>query len=267
MTTTHTLTGTLLDLPGVADTRRIVSAVVSTNLGRFALVDLDNNDVRLPNPTRLTVNADGSFSVDLIATDSAGINVPNDLRYNVTVTYKDDQGVKRTWSSGYFELTANRDLSDVANTDAVANVSEAATVVNTLVLQALEDNVPGIELGSAERETTFTSSANADIPGLSITVTGTGRPLYVDFFCDSVYHSVANTLVAARIRKNGVQVAEGREFSPVTNAGPFMFVRHRETLAVGQSATYTVQAFQGAAGTMTFAAAANAKMFFTAVAR
>lgn len=267
MTTTHTLTGTLLDLPGVADTRRIVSAVVSTNLGRFALVDLDNNDVRLPNPTRLTVNADGSFSVDLIATDSAGINVPNDLRYNVTVTYKDDQGVKRTWSSGYFELTANRDLSDVANTDAVANVSEAATVVNTLVLQALEDHTPGIELGRAERTTNFASASNADIAGLSFIVTGNGRPIYFEFYCPRVSHTVANTFVAGRIRKNGVQVQEGSVVSPVANTGPSMMVQYVETLPAGQSATYSVQAFQAAAGTMTFQASSTAKMHLVAVSR
>lgn len=114
MTTEHTLTGNILDLIGSADPSRVTLATVDTNL-ETALVDYDNNEVRLAGPKQLSIATDGTFSIDLIATDSTGTNVLDDsLRYVVRVLYKDATGRERSWDTGYFELTADADLSDKA---------------------------------------------------------------------------------------------------------------------------------------------------------
>lgn len=60
---------------------------------------------------------------------------------------------------------------------------------------------------------------------------------------------------------------EGSILSPLTTSGPSLAVRHVETLGAGVPATYDVQVFQGAAGTMTFSAASNTKMLLSAVSR
>lgn len=170
-------------------------------------------------------------------------------------------------------VTSPEPLPAVAVGDSfmAARVADATSAtraaVDAVVEQAVESHTPGIELGYAERATTFTSTTNAAITTLSITVTGTGRPIEVTFFCTRVWHSVANTLVAARIRKDSVIMQEGSIISPLTTAGPSLLVRHIETLGVGVQATYDVQVFQGAAGTMTFSAASNTKMLLTAVSR
>jgi hypothetical protein len=129
---------------------------------------------------------------------------------------------------------------------------QGSATIDAAVEEAVEAHTPGATLGFAERATVFTATANSDIPTLSVTVIGQGRPVDVRFYCSRAYHSVANTLISARIKRNGTIVQEGSILSPVTTGGPSMHVLHTETLTNGVSYTYTVQAFQGAAGTMTF---------------
>ena len=268
MTTTYNLTGNFSDLLGVDLPGTKIVATVSTNLGTKPLVDLDNNVVRPPRPARITVATDGTFTVPLIATNSTGTNVlDGTLRYVVNVSYADDNGRRQEWTSGYFALTANTDLSDVASsTPTVAEVSGATALVSTLVDQAVQDQAPGIELGYASRTSSITSTATTAagataLTGLSVTIVGQGRPVDVRFHCAAVYHSVANTLVSIVIVRDGnVTGADnqmGAVASPVTTTGPSLAVSRRTgTLVAGTSYTFTVRAWGAAAGTCTLVSAA-----------
>lgn len=126
MTTSYTLTGDLASiLGGAVRPPRIIRATIGTNLGDVALVDLDANQVRMSGPVRLELNDDLTFSISLIATNSTGTNIPSGtLRYVVNVEYA-DVGSQTTysWSSGYFELTTARDLSDVVGSDVAIPVT------------------------------------------------------------------------------------------------------------------------------------------------
>lgn len=155
MTTSHTLTGDFASILGGSVRPPSVFATIGTNLGSVALVDLDNNEVRLPGTVRLTLDADLTFSLDLLATNSTGMNVTDGtLRYIVRAQYEDANRQMQTWSSGYFELTADADLSDKAggagsldvtvapspaliDAPTAANVndtdSETRTALNTLI--------------------------------------------------------------------------------------------------------------------------------------
>lgn len=116
MTTSYTLTGDLASLLG-GDIKapKHVKVTLSTNLGDVALVDLDANEVRLSGTTRVDLTDDLTFSLSLIATNSTGTNVTDGtLRYKVDAIYRDANNRERTWTSGYFTLTADADLSDKA---------------------------------------------------------------------------------------------------------------------------------------------------------
>lgn len=114
MPTTCQLTADFADLLG-ADALGVV-ATIETNLpAAVALVDQDGNEIRMSGPTRITLSPGQSFDLTLIATDSPDINViDGTLRYLVRLTYRDPSGNRRSWESGYFELTSDADLSDIA---------------------------------------------------------------------------------------------------------------------------------------------------------
>lgn len=117
MTTTHTLTGNLSEAIGQPVTGRTVIVTWSTNLGDEPLVDIDNDVTYIPGPVRIHVNDDGTFSVDLIATNSSGTNVPdNSLRYTITAQYWSPAGMKKSWSLRNFALTTDADLSSLIGT-------------------------------------------------------------------------------------------------------------------------------------------------------
>lgn len=253
MTTTYTLQGKFRDharnpIPGTR-----LTATVSTNLGSLALNDLGDNAVDLPRATRLSVAADGTFSVTLTATNATGISVlDGTLRYIVNVAYSDEHGNDLHWDSGYFELTGNTDLSTVAGTDAVIDVSTATVMVSTLVQQAVQNHTPGIDLGTVARTTAVTSTATTvtaatAISGLSVSITGQGRPVDLRFFAPIVYNSGgANVAVSAMILRNGDPVSTdnqlGSVYSPATNLGPALtIVRRTAPIAVGAAVTFTVR--------------------------
>ena len=114
MGTTYTLSGDFSDLLGdEVDTGKI-SAYVRTNLpAGTALIDTTAtaDSIRLGNG-KITVAADGTFSVTLLGTANTGLNVAaNTLRYEVVAEYVNRASRGRsTWRSGFFELTANSDL-------------------------------------------------------------------------------------------------------------------------------------------------------------
>lgn len=127
----------------------------------------------------------------------------------------------------------------------------------------------GQELAYAEKTVDFTSTnitpynvaAGAVIPGLSITVPGTGRPFDL-IFRSLVRHSVANTIVAATLMVDGA--AEGElepalSFSTTTNIRCFMMKR-MAPVAIGTDKTYQIASYAMAAGTTTWAASTANKM-------
>lgn len=217
----------------------------------------------------MTVASDGTFTTTLLATNSAGINVlDGTLRYVLNVTYRDADGKRRSWSSGYFALTAATDLSGVAGTDVAATVDDVAAMVSSLVLQEVQDHTPGIDLGTASRTSAFTTTNTTAgngslglITGLTVTITGTGRPVDVRFTAPAVYHSVANTFVGVSINAGNPLAATNATFassqSTLTNNGNGLEATLRTpALNVGQSYTFQVNVWGGAAGTCTLAAAA-----------
>lgn len=141
--------------------------------------------------------------------------------------------------------------------------------IDTAVAEAVETHTPGIHAGMADITSTWPTSSTQLIPGLSITVVGTGRPVDVEFFCPRVWNgTTANTYISARIFRNGVQATDGGVFSPVTTAGPSLYVKHAEpTIAVGVSVTFTVQAFLGSAGNHSFYASLASRCYLKAVSR
>lgn len=277
MTTTFTLTGNLVNLIG--GEVKATAVWLGTNLGRMALIDLDNNKTHPPGLARLDVSA-GVFSAELIATDSTGINVlDGSLRYIVYVEYSDGRGGKPTWNSGYFELTADTDLSDVAGTSVAVDVDDVTGMVSSLVEQAVQDHTPGIELGVAQRTTTFTTTnttagngALGIVTSLSVTVVGKGRPADVEFYCPAAYHSVAGAFVAISINLgNPLAVANtqlGSVQSTLTSNGPAFRVTLRSAvLTDGASYTFQVNAWGSTAGTVSLVAAAYCPVQLTVTSR
>lgn len=156
-----------------------------------------------------------------------------------------------------------------------------AAEVDALVAQAVETHTPGISLGCAERITSFaTTNTNTNtggsITGLTVTVTGQGRAVDIEFFAASVYHSVASTLVgfnlsvsvnggATSTTSNFSQAAGAR--STLTNGGPSCVLRRTATLASGSTYAFTINVAGGAAGTSNVVAAAFAPMHLSVVSR
>lgn len=110
MASTYTLTGNLKDLIG-GDLRFINSLEIqiATNMPAGEAVIADG----VIHLGSLTVDQTaGAFSIaGLIDTNASDANfAAGTLRYQVTITYRDGPGPRRTWTSGWFELTASADL-------------------------------------------------------------------------------------------------------------------------------------------------------------
>lgn len=278
MTTTYAFAGNVKDIAGAGATA--LTAALGTNLGEgVPLVDLDNGVVRLPERAPVELAADGTFTQTLIASNSAGINIlDGTLRYILYLSWRDASGKRRDWDTGYFALTTNTNLKSVAGTDVAINVDQAAAMVATLVQQEVESHTPGIELGSVTRTSNATSttvlSTNTagDIGGLSLTITGQGRPVDVRFFAPGVYHSVANAMVSViLICNNNVTDTNnqiGTENSPLTNNGPSMQITRRTgVLTAGVSYTFKVRLWGAVAGTSTLVGASFCPIELTITSR
>lgn len=173
------------------------------------------------------------------------------------------------------QATADTLYADASHTHAQSEVTGLETAlddrvteaeVDVLVQQALEDHTPGIELGYAERFTSY-AAGNSDITGLSVTVVGQGRPVDVEFYCSSAHHSVVGSLVRADLKRDGTIIETGFDITSNTAFGRHMYVRRRIPLTDGVSYTFTVGIFQGTAGTMTWYADANRPMWLSVVSR
>lgn len=263
---TYTLTGDFADILG--GEHDAVRATIETNLPpNLALSDFDADTIYLNGPVRLTLNPGLTFSQSLIATDATGTNIADDtLRYRVRVNYRDWSGAELTWNSGWFELTADADLSDKIGTGIAVTIDAAqaavAALVQDAVEQAVEQHTPGIDLGSKSYDTTFTTtntdlfSTAGDIAAIAISVVGQGRPIDVEFFAPKVQHSVAGESVNVSITVDGSPFSVyGSTLATVqTPAGlddsPGLYARRR-TLALLDGVTYVFGAriYGSAAGT------------------
>lgn len=183
------------------------------------------------------------------------------------------------------QITTEASTRATADTTLQTNITtEATTRANADTafdtrLDVLEAaTAPGKELGYAERTTTHTTTATtaagaADISGLSVTVTGTGRPVEANFYTSSVTHSVANSNVSAFISVNGAVGGSlgqfGGQSSPSTTAGlgDALNLTRRVVLTDGVSYTFTVRVFSLVAGTSSIYGAAGVPMSLAVTAR
>lgn len=166
----------------------------------------------------------------------------------------------------YADVTHTHAQSDVTGLEAALDDRVTEAEVDTIVQQAVEDHTPGIELGYAERFTTYTGG-NSDITGLSITVVGQGRPVDVEFYCPTALHSVSGSLIRADIKSNGTIIETAFDITTNTSFGRHIYAKRRIVLTNGVSYTFTVGVFQGTAGTMTWYADANRPIWLSAVSR
>jgi hypothetical protein len=149
--------------------------------------------------------------------------------------------------------------------------------IDAAVEEAVEAHTPGIELGYASRTTTYTTTSTVTgasavtITGLSVTVTGQGRPVDVRFYCPSVYHSVANTFVGASVNTGnpvGVNANLMAQQSTLVNNGPSILIDYRTgILTLGASYTFQVSVWGAVAGTSTFVAASYCPMELSVTSR
>lgn len=165
------------------------------------------------------------------------------------------------WGS---DLKAYIDDQDAATLAAIPPQVEAA----------IEAHVPGLEMGYAERTSTFTttSTSAAQVTGMSVTVVGTGRPAEIEFYVPSIYHTSANVplLVAVYTQLNGgtatlTDVVTVR--SPVTTDGPPAIVRRRRVLSAGDSWSFHGFVRCETAGTLTALASSINPIALSVVSR
>lgn len=181
MASTVTLTGDLASLIG-GNVQR-VRAYLETNLpADQALVDTTRNLVMLGDQ-ELTLAADGTFTaVGLVVTNATDLNVAaNTLQYRVVAKYLDGTAGEKTWTSGWFFLTASADLADVAATavPAAAVVTSDSVVANLVSspTSATNDALEGLfvrrdSLPSAVATLDFPLIAAAGQQELAVTLTG-----------------------------------------------------------------------------------------------
>lgn len=143
-----------------------------------------------------------------------------------------------------------------------------AAGVDAAVAAAVEAHTPGIELGYAERTSNYAVTSGGAIAGLSVTVTGQGRPVDIEFRCRGVFHTTIGTLLEATIVDGSSNIygsAKAQTFS--TADGPVIGVRSRKILTNGQSYTLTVNIAQNTAGTMTWMGSSARPMWLSVVSR
>lgn len=102
---THVLQGDFSALVGEVATIR---ATIHTNSTDDAWVNDTDDEIRLGGAV-LTLNAAGEFTITLPTSTGTG------LQYQVTAEYVNANRQRKTWQSGWFDLTADADLADKAN--------------------------------------------------------------------------------------------------------------------------------------------------------
>ena len=172
-----------------------------------------------------------------------------------------------------------------AVSEAVADAVPAAvqtavqSAVPPAVAEAVEAHTPGMELGYASRTSTFTTTnitpgnIAGQIPGLSITLVGQGRPIDLRFTAGGVWHSVANAAVSVFISQSvpaGVLTNNilGATRSTLTNSGPSLEISRRTApLTVGVTYTFIVVVSGAVAGTSSMFGATYSPIEFVATSR
>lgn len=160
--TTYTLTGDFGDLIGANVDPQKIRAWVKTNLPRgSAPVDTSTGDVYLGD-LEITVASDGTFTVtSLPATNSADLNVTNGtLRYKVTAEHviNDRPGY---WDSGWFELTANVHLGQVAGSEYVDPTFASQTMAEMEAIRDSQVAISGISTTDDAVEALVLNTAGA----------------------------------------------------------------------------------------------------------
>jgi hypothetical protein len=146
-----------------------------------------------------------------------------------------------------------------------------AAGVDAAVAQAVEDHTPGIELGYSERTSNYAAAAGGTITGLSLTVTGQGRPVDIEFRCKGVFHSAYPT-TAALIDTTIVDASAniiGSSRIQVWSAsdGPAVYIKARKVLTADVEYVFTVNVSQNTAGTHTFIGSAARPIYLMATSR
>ena len=135
---------------------------------------------------------------------------------------------------------------------------------------------PGTELAYMESATLATTVAvqpgATAVPGMWVAVTGTGRPVEVEFYVPSAFHSIANGGVAGVIiaQKAGGDI-EYRQiaysYSPATDKGPALVVKCRMLLGDGEEWTIVPHFAAVTAGTACVYAHAWSPMYISVIGR
>lgn len=220
----------------------------------------------VPSTVKLyTAKTGGTQITDLLVGGVAATTVTADINGQLP-EFQGPDGVVSMWAdTGAGRVRINASITNEAVTDAVA--------------AAVEIQKAGIDLGSKTYEAALYSantdylSTAGDIPGMAIVITGTGRPVDLDFFAPRVYHSVANTTVTVTITEGGSPTSSigsqwGQSRSSSTTDGPSLAVRRRtKPLVAGTSYTFNVRVWAAAAGTSALIGSAFTPITFTATNR
>lgn len=112
MPTSHTLTGDLSDVVGTGFPRDSVWVTIKTNLGDNPVFDTAGEQIRFPRH-RFALPRNAQFSKSLWST--AALTNPTGYQYGIEVEWPDGAGGtgKKRWFSGWFSLTADKDMSEL----------------------------------------------------------------------------------------------------------------------------------------------------------
>lgn len=281
--TWHTISGDIGTIVGGVYESRRIKLWVSASTG--SVVDLEDGTVLLGEQF-VTVSNDGTFSVDVIATDSDDILPAEGLTYQVSIEYPGPSSLgvslsnRRAWKSGWFAVTGDVNLSSVTASPASPPNASTPGLTNPQIFEAIEDAIeahtPGIELGYASTTTGMTST-NTSIgtfhASLTVIVTGQGRAVDIELnIPGGVYHSVAGTETRAYIYGSPTIAGSNvwgldNAISAYTTKGPGRILRCRQVLADGVDYSIAVGLAVAAAGTGTIAASSSQRLSLSVISR
>lgn len=133
-----------------------------------------------------------------------------------------------------------------------ADISGSAAIAGSKLATGLS-GPPGSQVAYAEVTTNQTTTQTVQASATQILSSGAvtydgSTAVWVEFFCGSVYHSVANNVVVFDLWQDTTDMTLTRGVSPLTNQGPHVLLRKKVTPASG-SHTFTIRMWLAAAGT------------------
>lgn len=226
-----TLTGNVTGLAGDLDVARVI---VWLEANVAAVIDGTGNEVRL-GAERATPDSTGAFTfADLLATN--GATNPTSFQYRVRVDYPDAAagGRSGTWDSGWFALTANADLADVAAGEYVP-----PTYLTTLMTQ-LDTHAGTLETQLDAYATSIEGDLSAAVTqaeaaaALAVDISNIGTPdaLVAVLVEDDVTPSATRTALTATFARPG----DGQTATDTTGA---------RVVAVNALAPLTIPTYDG----------------------